>query len=135
VASVRASTRKLSRPVLVEILVLVGARRDGVVGGAVGEVLRQVFLDDHLGVEVHVGRGIGDAEPPLPEHPVDAVFEQPETDGKGGIGRGGLAEIARRGSLAAFFGPLATPEAAPAEALADWPAGSMIVGSSVKLSA
>ncbi len=78
------------QPVLVEVLVLVGARRDRVVGGAVGEVLRQVFLDDHLGIEVHVGRGIGDAESPLPQHPVDAVLEQPEPVRKDGIGGRGL---------------------------------------------
>jgi hypothetical protein len=57
------------------------------VGGAVGELLRQVFLHHHLGVQVHVGGGIGDAEAALAEHGVDAVFEQAEADRQDQVGR------------------------------------------------
>ncbi len=66
VASVRASTRKSVQPALVELLVEVIARGDGVVLRAIGELLGQVLLDHHLGREIHVGGGIRYAESALP---------------------------------------------------------------------
>ncbi len=64
------------QPREVEVLVLVGARRDGVVGRAVGELLGQVLLDHHLRVEVGVGGRVDDPEAALAEHRVEAVFHQ-----------------------------------------------------------
>jgi len=43
-------------------------------------LLGQVFLDGHLGVQVHVVRQIGNAESALPQHFVDAVLMQPVAD-------------------------------------------------------
>ena len=91
---------------LVEVLVVVGARRDRVVDGAVGEVLGQVLLDDHLGVEVHVGGGVGDAEAALAQDRVDAVLEQAEADREASCwGRRASAAGRARGSLAAGEAP------------------------------
>ncbi len=76
--------------VLVELLVGVVARLHAVVERAVGELLGKVFLDDHLGGEVHVGGGIGDAEAALAEDAVDAVLEKAEARGQREARRGGL---------------------------------------------
>lgn len=66
------------QPELVELAVPRRRHRHRLVRGAEGDLGRQVFLDCHPGVQVHVGGEVGDAETALAQHPVDAVLVQTE---------------------------------------------------------
>ena len=76
-AALRLLAEKVLQPVLVEIQILFGPRRYRFRRRAVGELLGEVFLDRHLGVQVDVRRHIGNAEATLAKHAVDPVFKQP----------------------------------------------------------
>ena len=66
--------QKALQPLLVALQVFAGHRRDHAVTGAKDNVLRQVFLDRHVGVQVHVSGQVGDAEAAFAKHAVDAVL-------------------------------------------------------------
>ena len=67
----------LQRPAEVLLILVTGTGMHGKAGGvAVGELRRQVLLDDHLPVEAGVPCQIGDAEAAGAQHRLDDEFQQ-----------------------------------------------------------